>query len=176
MTFNQLKLNSNTVIDGLNLVNVVQRPQPIVIENVNRAGRRNHSPPTRDSDFRNSRSDFEVIDENKLTMYSYLVKREMKTKEWLSKFHLDYPNRSLVEENPNVKQPVAKTANEKKKRIMFNDESKKPNTSVSRKSPSRISRISSDSKTNNELEDLKSCCDETIKSIEYLEQKLSECK
>lgn len=172
MNSNQLKLNLDTVVDGLNLVNVVRRPQPIVFANVTGTGIRNHSPPTRDSglkDYRQS-TDFEVIDENKMTMYSYLVRREMKTKEWLSRFHLSRPG----EERDENKEKCAKkpTAGEKKKTAVVS------RTGTKNRSPGgRINRITGfASKTSNDFVELKTCCDETVRSIEYLEQKLRECK
>lgn len=157
MSSNQLKLNLNTVVDGLNLVNVVQRPQPIVITG---AAGRSYSPPTRDHGLSRNQSGFEVIDEKKLSMYSYLVKREMKTKEWLSKFNLDYPGPASALESSK--------APEKKKSA-----TSVPKVPTARKE-TRLSRVSG-SKPSNGLEELKKCCDETVRSIEYLEQKLSEC-
>jgi hypothetical protein len=165
---NQLKLNSNTVIDGLNLVNVVRKPQPIIIENVNH---RNLSPPTRDVVF-NKRSDFEVIDVNKMTMYSYLVKRELKTKDWLSKFHLNNAQSNNAPNTQNVSS--SKKTPEKKKSVMFLAENNLDKKTVNTLSPTRVNRVFS--KPNNELNELQNCCSESIKAIEYLEQKLNECK
>lgn len=175
MISNQLKLNLNSVVDGLNLVNVVQKPQPITIHNLSNT--RNFSPPTRDpnsSHFHNP-SDFEVIDEDKMRMYSYLVRREMKTNEWLSRFHLTHPDSSQFGNLENSKKIGDLNKPVDRKRSIAS-KSKTTTTQVkSNKSPSRVNRVISHAKPANELEELKNCCDETVKSIEYLENKLSEC-
>lgn len=168
---NQLKLNANAIVDPLNLVNVVHRPKPIVIENLG------HGLSRAPSDFLiRPRSDFEVIDEKKLSMYSYLVRRDLKNKEWMNKYHAD---QSLIHEEPtrdvdarprtdvNIKKPI------KKKSVVFSSSTEFGRTPI-HKSPTRS--ITSHTKPANDLVELRNCCDETVRSIEYLENKLSECE
>lgn len=176
MYSNQLKLNANSVVDGLNLVNVIQRPQPIVIHNLSGGGR-NYSPPTRD--FTGRQSDFEVIDEDKMQMYSYLVRREMKTKEWLSRFSLTHPDKLP---GPHGLEADAVTATRKPANGGFVRPiiTRQPVSSRTSQSPSSSRRVLVNSKksssSNDELDELRTCCEETLKAIEYLEKKLSECK
>ena len=100
---NQLKLNLNAVVDNLNLVNVVHKPQPIQFVKTNSYGRTFNEHTAADNRF-------ELIDETKLSMYSYLVQRELKTKAWLSKYELEKP----TEPEPN--KPACEN---KKKNVAF---------------------------------------------------------
>lgn len=84
---NQLKLNLDAFVNKLNLVNVVHKPQPIVIEKISsNNGRGNNDYERTYFTNANPTTSYEFIDENKMSMYSYLIQRDMKTKEWLSKF------------------------------------------------------------------------------------------
>ena len=77
---NQLKLNLDAVVDNLNLVNLCHNPKPILIEKKSNQTAAGHA---RNYFGTNSigKSSFEFVDEEKMSMYSFLVQRDLKTKE-----------------------------------------------------------------------------------------------
>jgi hypothetical protein len=96
----QLKFNLNAVVDNLNLVNVCHNPKPIIIQN-----NFTHGKISRDmsNNIENkTKSSFEFIDEEKMSMYSFLIKRDIQTKEWLSKFELDQQNKQEAKLNESI--------------------------------------------------------------------------
>ena len=161
---NQLKFNLNAVVDKLNLVNVLHKPDPIYIEKIpSKNNLRAH-----ESSYFNPHSHFEVIDETKMSMYSYLVQRELKNKEWLSKFDPD-----RIE----IKKPTTTTTAKPSKSII-----KKPNTDVQSTSimvnpnnANPTTRIVS-KPVKNQSSELKKCCEDLVKNFENFSKILSECK
>ena len=191
---NQLKFNLNAVVDNLNLVNLVHKPKPILIEKINTLTPDNSNYYGRNraeqaGAFRNdvisTGSNFEFIDETKMSMYSYLVQRELKNKEWLSKFELDQADKTNIVSNKSNenKQPVATKTNIKKpaansnKQIAFQTEESDSKSKLGSNNASRTSLIThnTSNKASNELNELKKCGDDTIKAIENLEKQLNEC-
>lgn len=173
---NQLKLNRNAVVDQLNLINIVHQPQPIEIHRIRNG--RSKSPSK-------SSGNFEVIDEAKLTMYSYLAQRELKTKEWLSKFEQMNVSNSCDE---------AKKVLGHKKKVVINEKKINRAPKSILKSPSSTSTIKPGSKQDlaqklaiitaseqpvklvSEFGELKKSSDEAIRSLELMERQLNECK
>jgi hypothetical protein len=193
MSDNQLKFNLKAVVDNLNLVNIVHKPEPILI---NKIGIKNHvhydgRMVATSSDFRPAKAsgNFELIDETKLSMYSYLIQRDLKTKEWLSKYEL---SNAVTTDKPEVEKK------EVKKQTIKTKENKSVafSTTVTNKLPARpilkqpleqdvsnriqpaasVSSTSNALKSGNEILELSKCCDDSIKSIENLYKQLNECK
>lgn len=161
---NQLKLNLNAVVDNLNLVNVVHKPNPIVIEKISSNEFNSRFPST---NLHRSHSQFEYIDENKLSMYAYLVQRDLKNKEWLSKY-----------ESNNFEQLVAKPNQTTSSAIKTNKKEKQKSSDVQSTSPivkptsKKISPKTTKSLTPNEFS---LCCIDLNKNLENLLNILSEC-
>lgn len=163
---NQLKLNLNAVVDNLNLVNVVHKPQPIQFVKTSSYARSFNDPSSS-----STANQFEIIDETKLSMYSYLVQRELKTKEWLSKYEL-----GKSEPPPKVEpnKPASQAPNK--------NPAPKPNTQKIQPKPKTDPPAADKpfnkfhSKPINDLEELKKCCEDTIRSLEHLESQLNEFK
>jgi hypothetical protein len=197
-TENQLKFNLKAVVDNLNLINIVHKPEPILISKIN-SSKSYYDGRNVSGDFRASKSSscFEVIDETKLSMYSYLIQRDLKAKEWLSKYEQNNASQSSLDlrsiDKP-VKQDTKKTSvrSNENKNVAFSTTvtSKVPNAvvrpilkqkpleqDVSNKMPSSIPSSSSTSslKSTSEVQELKRCCDDSIKSIENLNSQLHEC-
>lgn len=162
---NQLKLNLNAVVDNLNLVNVVHKPNPIVIEKLPSNEFNCRFPST---NMHRSHSQFEYIDENKLSMYSYLVQRDLKNKEWFSKYELN--NFEQLVARPNEKSDPAIKTNKKENQKRSDEQSAstmvKP---ISKKLSPKITK----SLDPNEFS---LCCIDLSKNLENLLNILSECK
>ena len=185
MTSNQLKFNLNAVVDTLNLVNLVHNPKPILIEKLGNNASAN-ATYGRNSNYNNAskhqHQEFQVIDETKLSMYSFLVQRELKTKEWLNKYEIERFNEKTTNEN---KQPKKETMS---KEVAFKSthnpvkhgavDSKASLSSKSNISSnySAINTSTSTGKSTNDLNEVRKCCEDTIKSIENLLSQLNECK
>jgi hypothetical protein len=159
---NQLKLNLNAVVDNLNLVNVVHKPQPIQFVKTSSYARSFNEPSSSTAANR-----FEIIDETKLSMYSYLVQRELKTKEWLSKYELgkQEPPPKVEPNKPASQAPVKNPP-------------PKPNApKIQPKTADKPQFNKSHPKPINDLVELKNkCCEDTVRSLEHLESQLSEFK
>ena len=192
---NQLKFNLNAIVNNLNMVNLVHQPKPILIENLSNKNFANiQTNYGRNSSINkplNAVNEFEVIDETKMSMYSFLAQRELKTKEWLSKWHeqsneSDRGNNSTNKTIENIKNKQSKKI-EVKSQVGFES---KPiaaasklnnNKSLSTSNSSKLSVITTAStplagNTNDLNEQIKKCCQETINSIANLEKQLNECK
>lgn len=178
---NQLKLNLNAVVDNLNLVNLVHNPSPIIIEKSQSNTSNNHLYGRNTTDkYPKSRhiNNFEFIDEEKLTIYSYLVQRDLKTKEYLNKYELEQFEKSS--------EPVkTKEIQTKKTEIRIKPTSSSSTTSTnSFKSQESVPIPKSNQITNknpvnkplNDINELKKCCDDSIKTITNLEQQTLQCK
>ena len=177
---NQLKFNLNSVVDNLNLVNVVHNPDPICIEKIppnlklnnngriNGFGRLNNDRGVRFKTENEKANNFEYIDEEKLSMYSFLVQRDLKLKEWMSNYEkkVDEEPTKESETVKNKKESVEKKSNEVKK----TNESKKKNLVLERPETQIISKSAA------ELNELKKVCDDSINCIEHLAKQLKECK
>ena len=169
---NQLKLNLDAVVDNLNLVNVCHDPRPILIEkkpNQTAAGHARNYFGTSSI----GKSSFEFVDEEKMSMYSFLVQRDLKTKEWLSKFELDNQtnlNESVVSVRSIQDVPPAKVSNPKNP-IIKKSSNPAPTASTIKTKASITSKSAPA-----DLNEIKKCCDDSIKSIEYLQQQLDACK
>jgi hypothetical protein len=199
MTSNKLKLHQKAIVDNLNLVNIVHDPEPIIFEK--RIGTEKNDFYRGSSYFdddthqryQSASANFEFIDVDKLSMYSYLVKREFQQKEWLSKYYQNEQNNSYkndIKEEP-VKIPKAVTKTESKKNVAFTGDNTIKNEQAKLiNSKSSISTITSSSTTTNrvnnlnkpimnksdsEIADLVKCCDDSIKAIEFMEKQLNEC-
>jgi hypothetical protein len=194
MTTNKLRLHQKAIVDNLNLVNIVHDPQPIIFE---KPISNDSKSFYRGSDYFNDNvqhkfkpsASFEFIDVDKLSMYSYLVKREFQEKEWLSKYYQNEQNNNNNKNEKPVKipKPVAKT--ESKKSVGFMGANTKIEEAKLTNSKSATSTISSSSTTTNrtinkpkmnksdtEIGDLVKCCEDSIKAIEFMEKQLNECK
>jgi hypothetical protein len=195
MTTNKLKLHQKAIVDNLNLVNIVHDPQPIIFEKPISNDNKNYyrgSDYFDDDNHRKNKptANFELIDVDKLSMYSYLVKREFQEKEWLSKYYQNEQNYDKKNEEP-IKIPRTVTKTESKKSVGFTgvntkiDEAKlintKSSTSIISSSSTTTNRILTlnkpiMNKSDSEIVDLVKCCDDSIKAIEYMEKQLNECK
>ena len=186
---NQLKFNLNTVVDNLNLVNVVHQPEAISIDKismshfqnfnqtkVNGYGRLNNERNIRFKDEGNKK--FEFIDEEKLSMYSFLVQRDLKLKEWMSNFDngnfTNESNSKVMPEkdtNKSVKSPNSKTDKKTNENKNGEKPSKENNDIKAKPLDMQIAP-----KSTSELNELKKCCDDSVKAIEHLQKQLNECK
>jgi len=178
MTSNQLKFNLDALVNKINLVNLVHQPQPIVVEK-SQANQTNYGRNCNSNQIKKTNSSFELIDEDKLSMYSYLIQRDLKTKQWLSKFSDQIPER---DENS---KPAQSAEQAKKTTIKSNSDTNKPapkqeqNKSLNEMSSTRPGKpilINKDKKAENEIDELKKCCDETIQAVKSLQENLIECK
>jgi hypothetical protein len=194
---NQLKFNLKAVVDNLNLINIVHKPEPILINKISSKNIAYYDGRNISGDFRAIKSSncFEVIDEKKLSMYSYLIQRDLKAKEWLSKYELNNASQSSVDiksvekavKHEPKKQPVKSNEN---KNIAFSAsatiktsnvikpilKTKPLEQDVTNKIPTHTSSASSISlKYTSEVQELKKCCDDSIKVIESLNSQLNEC-
>lgn len=170
---NQLKFNLDAVTNNLNLVNIVHNPQPISILKDSKVVSRDA-----DRNVNNMKSSFEYIDEEKLSMYAFLVKRDIKTKEWLGKYDQhdhEQLNEAMASFNktpkdhsvPNNTQhsnviPNKKITNDKPKAVA-NDTAKK-------------NLVNAGLNVKTDHGDINKCCHDSVASIEFLQKQLSECK
>jgi hypothetical protein len=189
MTTNQLKFNLNAVVDNLNMINLVHAPKPILIENLH-ANTSSNTLYGRNQTLYNSSKgsgqEFEFIDETKMSMYSFLIQRELKTKEWLSKYELDHfdETKSVKNQNNENREPskakqkpsdmkVPTNSNSNNKISAF--ETKKTVASAASKTSIRTNFSLHPTKSTNDLVEVKKCCDDTVKAMESLEKQLNEC-
>ncbi|CAF0890421.1 unnamed protein product [Brachionus calyciflorus] len=156
---NQLKFNLDTIVDKLNLVNIVHKPRPILIEKINS---KDSNSRVRNDLFA-SNSQFEVIDEAKMSMYSFLVQRELKTKEWLSK----YESNNF---EPPVKQVQSKETTKPSKPITKNE----AQSITSMVNPT--TRVSAQKLKTSNSNELDKCCQDLFKIFENLFQIFNEFK
>ena len=196
MTTNQLKFNLNAVVDNLNMINLVHPPKPILIENLH-TNASNNSLYGRNQNLYNSNrrahQEFEYIDETKMSMYSFLIERDLKTKEWLSKYELEHFNESRIDKSKtnenkeplNVKHKpsgtktvttnstATTTSSNNNKGFAFETKKTVP---VSSKTSIRTNLSIHPTKSTNDLVEIKKCCDDTVKAMENLENQLNECE
>lgn len=160
---NQLKLNLNAVVDNLNLVNVVHKPSPIVIEKISSNGSNSRFPST---NLLHSNSQFEYIDENKLSMYSYLVQRDLKTKEWLSRYESNNFEQ-LVSKPKETSDSVLKSKQKDLKRLDGQSVATLVKPTPKTITPKTVKPTASN--------DLGLCCQDLTKNLENLANILTEC-
>ncbi len=168
----QLKLNMNAIVDKINLINVTHKPEPICIDKkFTKTNNYSNTNPDRNVCVKSS---FEYIDEEKLLMYSFLAKRDLKTKEWLTS------------------QPVSDTTQEQRQPVRLVkkiENAKKPSaihiatSSIQKSLDSNLvtdvevlKPFQNNSNIKCEGNDVKKCCDESIRSIEHLLHQLNTCK
>lgn len=175
MTSNQLKFNLDALVDKINLVNLVHQPQPIVVEK-SHANQTNYGRNSNSNQIKKTNSSFELIDEDKLSMYSYLIQRDLKTKQWLSKFSDQIPERDENNKPSKPAEQAKKTANLDAKNPELKQERKKSISGESSTRPGKPILINKDKKTENEIDELKKCCDETVQAVKALQENLVECK
>jgi hypothetical protein len=124
-------------------------------------------------------------------MYSYLIQRDLKTKEWLSKFELDNANRVSTDKKPTSTKKDTR-AGTKQPKSVGKPESKNSGVAFSTKVTSlkvradckqqlldKASSIAASAhpvKLVNEHANLRQCAEDSLRSIEYLEKQLSECE
>ena len=189
---NQLKLNLNAFVDNLNLVNVVHQPNPICIEKKGAGptiGARACAGTTAFSAVRSSRQSFEYIDEEKLSMYSYLVQRDLKTKEWMSNLassNVDELKKLCKEKQPKRQakeididafiqnQATSKATVELKafNKPVVNENSSNHTASSASNGPLAKTKPS----TQEAQTDLKKCNIDLMRTLEHLAKQLNECK
>lgn len=195
----QLKLNLNAVVDNINLVNVNHKPEPILINKTAKFNNFSRHDPDRNVNF-NIQPSFEYIDEEKLSMYAFLAKRELKNKEWLSNENkcnnrenqlnesVVSVARSCVKEKPPVRKSSIglSTGNSTGSKVFSK------NVPVSGKSGSgpldsaRLTTARSMISSHRseppmpadklEFSEMKKCYMDTVRSFEYLHKQLDECK
>jgi hypothetical protein len=166
----QLKFNLNAVVDNINLINVGHEPEPIRI-NKKFVNTNNYSHVNPDRNV-NMKPSFEYIDEEKLLMYSFLAKRDLKTKEWLT---------SQSTSDTKQIQPVrlTKKFEEAKKPVSIKKTSFSSTNSTVRSASSAVAEVlkpiqnHSDKKI--EVNEIQKCCEESIRSIEHLHKQLQTC-
>lgn len=194
----QLKLNLNAVVDNINLVNVNHKPEPILINKTAKFNNFSRHDQDRNVNF-NIQPSFEYIDEEKLSMYAFLAKRELKNKEWLanennSNNRENQLNESVVSVARScvTKPPVSKSSIGLGTGNSTGSKAFSKNVPVSGKSGSgqldsaRLttarSMISSHRSeplvpTNKlEFSEMKKCYMDTVRSFEHLHKQLDECK
>jgi hypothetical protein len=192
---NQLKFNLNAVVDKLNLVNLVHQPAPILIEkSSNLSKNRFHSLTNSEKNvnFKSSQN-FEFIDEEKLSMYAFLVQRDLKTKECFNNYEQekfdqqaekDEEIRSVVQIwNKNVEKQSINNKKNKSKATVISSLNQPPSFQLDASAEAKIPLVADGlkfptqiNKSLNHLIDLKKCCEDSIKSIENLGNQLSQCK
>ena len=203
---NQLKLNLNAFVDNLNLVNVVHQPKPIVIEkgisNDAALGSSFYGRKAGDGAVRRSTNcsgaNFEYIDQEKMSMYSYLIQRDLKTKEWMSKFESGkYDDlKKLCDERPNpaTKAPYRNNIKKENDVDAYIQSQTKPGkqgagqkhvtiASTSQVAKARPAFSSSSVSTQNNGPssgdgkiDLKRCTVDLLRTLEHLGKQLDECE
>ena len=197
---NQLKFNLNTIVDNLNLINIVHKPEPIVIQNLRTQQTRYDNRNALDkSSTSQSNNYFEVIDEGKLSMYSYLIQRDLKTKEWLSKFELNNynstdPAAAAAAAAAKVSSNISKLAGNVDKNLpkqtsiekVTHNKSVAFSTTVTNKKPKQVLKAAKvgqneiadalyPTKLTNDYVELRKCCEDTVNTIEHLNSQLNEC-
>ena len=196
---NQLKFNLNTIVDNLNLINIVHKPEPIVIQNLRTQQTRYDNRNALDkSSTSQSNNYFEVIDEGKLSMYSYLIQRDLKTKEWLSKFELNNYNSTdpaaAAAAAAKVSSNISKLAGNVDKNLpkqtsiekVTHNKSVAFSTTVTNKKPKQVLKAAKvgqneiadalyPTKLTNDYVELRKCCEDTVNTIEHLNSQLNEC-
>ena len=184
-TNNQLKFNSNAVVDNLYLVNLVHDPEPILIENrsnLNRNPNDFYHGRLNSAKFKNSNSNFEFIDEEKLSIYSYLIQRDLKTKEYLNKFELEQFEKPIqkpiqLENNKKAnKENKSQSSLKSSSSSNFSQKTSIQTEVTPRVTPPNKIHLQSNPKVSNDVSELKKCCDDSVKSIENLESQLNQCK
>ena len=161
---NQLKLNLDALVSNLNLVNIIQQPKPIVIENVNNKIFSNYSHTQR-----NANNSFNHIDEDKLKMFSFLAERKLKEQEWHSKYFDSSKKDSKEAPVTNKKKPI----NNKNTRIDSSFEKKNAADKIgNKKTEILFNVIPLDVK----LAEMSRICKHLMSAVDTLESVLLECK
>lgn len=205
---NQLKFNLNAIVDNLNLVNLVHQPNAIIIDkNIKRKitnyERRSRSDfENNEKIFNNTKNNFQYIDEEKLSMYSFLVERELKEKERLSKYNFIEHQKNELNKNDDDDDDIKiKKTNDKNKNNNFNSNDNLNKNKKIKKSPIKNKHVAFSSSssllllTNNSVknnlndnkklqhkhsvtlnDELEKLFQDSIKTIKYLEKQLNECK
>jgi hypothetical protein len=146
MSENQLKFNLKAVVDNLNLVNIVHKPEPILINKIGIVHHAHYDGRNvgGSSEFKTavkSSGNFELIDETKMSMYSYLIQRDLKAKEWLSKYELNRASQDAITTSTapsggNVSKPILDKRDAKKVTSKTNEnKSVAFSTTVTNKNP-----------------------------------------
>jgi hypothetical protein len=177
---NQLKLNLDALVSNLNLVNIIHQPKPIVIENVNNKHLNNDYNQTY------SNNGYNLIDENKLKMFSFLAERKLKEKEWHSKY---FGENTVVKPSP--KEPI----NSNNKKILpknpVNKQSVNPSNNARAETPTERNKSAKncDEKMHKnayilfniapldvKMKEIQAICKQLMITVENLEKILVECK
>jgi hypothetical protein len=179
---NQLKFNLNAIVDNLNLVNLTHQPKPILIEK-NYSNNKNKFYGRINNEKRfHFENNFELIDQEKLSMYSFLIQRDLKNKEYLKNQNDFEP--TVNKENNKVHQKISIQENNSKSSTNNGNKASVviSSSSVNKKIPQNISKstvavnkIQKQIKPSQDLNDIKKCSDDTIKSIENLLKQLNQC-
>lgn len=181
----QLKFNLDALVTNLNLVNIIHQPKPIIIENVkNNYKLADSYDHDQYNNTRNSNQGFNLINANKLEMFSFLAERKLKENEWKSK----YLNVDLIEKKgakvEKVKKPTsARIENSNNKALV----PKRPTSSLSQQTNSSLDKPKPPPKElvdnffkvvplDIKINDLKLICKQLVNTLEVLEKTLIECK
>jgi hypothetical protein len=178
MTSNQLKFNLDALVDKINLVNFVHQPQPIVVEKLH-SNQTNYGRNSNPSQIKKTNNSFELIDEDKLSMYSYLIQRDLKNKQWLSKFSDQIPERDENNKPTKQAEDAKKTAvktNSDGKPLARKQEQKAALIGESSSRPGKPILLNKDKNSDNEIDELKKCCDDTMQAVKELQDNLIECR
>ena len=171
---NQLKFNLDTATANINLINVVHNPQSISILKESKS--KNFSREA-DRNVNNIKSSFEYIDEEKLSMYAFLVKRDIRTKEWLGKYD-QHDHEQLNEamssfgKSDKVNNSTAPKPETQPTKSIIKKKTEQPVKDTAKK-PSSTPPILN---TKSDHADINKCCVDSVSSIEFLQKQLSECK
>jgi hypothetical protein len=176
---NQLKFNLGSVLDNINMVNIVHRPQPLIIEN-----NVNHRRVAAERDLHRlgTSNSFQYIDEQKLNMYTYLIRRDMQAKNTIGKYEpalIENLNDSLLGKDKIRKYTadksvgLTKNVSDASMATAIKNESNWNEKEKSRVGPGLSKKPMSP--TNN-FDDVKRVCEDAINAIEQLKQQFIECK
>jgi hypothetical protein len=163
---NQLKLNLDALVSNLNLVNIIQQPKPIMIENVNNKIFSNYNQPQSVGN-----GGFNLINEDKLKMFSFLAERKLKEKDWHSKYFTENP--SNLSNKKNTKDSSNKVIKNNKVKI---DTQAVEKNHIDEKNHKNFEILFNVIPLNVKINEMKAICKHLMSSVENLEKVLNECK
>ena len=171
---NQLKLNLDALVSNLNLVNIIQQPRPIMIENVNNKifsnYNQNHQMMTSNG--------FNLINEDKLKMFSFLAERKLKEKEWHSKYFSENTTANANNKQKNTSNTnTNNNSKEKVNKLIKNNNN--PLVAVDKKivdGPKNIEILFNMLPLDVKINEMKIICKNLMSAVESLEKVLTECK
>ena len=182
-------------MNQLNMINLVHDPTPIVFERSVTTTMRAISGANRATGGggdNQPRFGFEMIDERRLSMYSFLIERELKAKQWMSQFRLNEekqksgggqtkPSVATPRVDAKTKPSIARQRPTNTTEATTKRRSQSPAAAAAKSSRNRpmvsnnVVADSAQTRRANELVELKRCADECLSTLDMLEHQLNEC-